>query len=124
MSKVTKIMLQLNVFHGVRIKGVLMGINKEQLIYDETDLESSDQVGANILGTSGAKVSSTTVSGKEALDVFSVDKVDWDEIATTFPSITTELYTYKKNSVTVQTILVTYLDNTKKTIVSLNKTRI
>lgn len=101
-----------------------MGINKEQLIYDETDLESSDQVGANILGTSGAKVSSTTVSGKEALDVFSVDKVDWDEIATTFPSITTELYTYKKNSVTVQTILVTYLDNTKKTIVSLNKTRI
>ena len=101
-----------------------MGISKEQLIYDETDLESSDQVGANILGTSGAKVSSTTVSGKEALDVFSVDKVDWDEIATTFPSLITELYTYKKNSVTVQTILVTYLDNTKKTIISLQKTRI
>ena len=101
-----------------------MGISKEQLIYDETDLESSDQVGANILGTSGAKVSSTTVSGKEALDVFSVDKVDWDEIATTFPSLITELYTYKKNSVTVQTILVTYLDNTKKTIISLQKTRV
>jgi hypothetical protein len=102
-----------------------MGINKEQLVYDESDLDSSDQVGANILGTSGIKVSSTPIkNGKEALDVFPADKVDWDEIGTTFPTASSELYTYKKNSVTVQTILVTYQDNTKKTIISLQKTRL
>jgi hypothetical protein len=49
--------------------------------------------------------------------------VDWDEINTTFPENNQELYTYKKNSNTVQTVLVTYLDTTKKSIISISKTR-
>lgn len=52
------------------------------------------------------------------------DKVDWDEFTTTFPSPITEIYTYKKNSVTVMTVSVTYETNAKKTIIALQKTRV
>ena len=100
-----------------------MSINKDQLIFDEDDIQSSDQVGSHIIGNSGTKVSSTSInSTKEAIDV-AINGLYWDEITTTFPDVTQELYTYKKNSTTVQTVLVTYLDSTKKTIVSLQKTR-
>ena len=30
-------------------------ITKDKLIYDESDLQNSDQVGANIIGSSGTK---------------------------------------------------------------------
>ena len=46
----------------------------------------------------------------------------WDEIITTLPSNTTELYTYKLNSVIVQTILVTYQTASKSLIISIQKT--
>ena len=49
--------------------------------------------------------------------------VEWDEIVTTFPSTTQELYTYKKNNVTVQTVLVTYQNTDKKAIILMQKTR-
>jgi hypothetical protein len=49
--------------------------------------------------------------------------VEWDEIVTTFPSTTQELYTYKKNNVTVQTVLVTYQNTDKKSIILMQKTR-
>lgn len=102
-----------------------MTISKDKLIYDESDLQSSDQVAANLLASGGKRVTSTEVSGgKEALDVAIVNTLAWDEIATTFPSDTTELFTYKNNTVPVQTVLVTYQDNTKKVIVSLQKTRL
>jgi hypothetical protein len=51
------------------------------------------------------------------------DDVSWDEISTTFPEANKDLYTYKKNSQTVQETLVTYADSTKKQIVSVQKTR-
>jgi hypothetical protein len=53
-----------------------------------------------------------------------VAEVSWDEIATTFPEENKELYTYKNNSVAVQEVLVTYVDGTKKQIVSIQKTRL
>jgi len=53
-----------------------------------------------------------------------VAEVSWDEISTTFPEENKELYTYKNNSVAVQEVLVTYVDNTKKQIVSIQKTRV
>jgi hypothetical protein len=53
-----------------------------------------------------------------------VAEVSWDEISTTFPEENKELYTYKNNSVAVQEVLVTYVDGTKKQIVSVQKTRI
>lgn len=103
----------------------MTGISKDKLIFDSEDLQGSDQVGANLVGTNGSKVSSTTTpNGKEALDVVVADKVEWNEIATTFPSDSSDLFTYKKDSVPVQTILVTYQDNTKKVIISIVKTRI
>lgn len=49
--------------------------------------------------------------------------VDWDEITTTFPATNQELYTYKKNSVTVQTVLVTYENGSKSVILSMVRTR-
>lgn len=49
--------------------------------------------------------------------------VEWDEILTTFPTTTQELYTYKKNGSTVQTVLVTYQNTDKKAIIYMQKTR-
>jgi len=49
--------------------------------------------------------------------------VDWDEITTTFPATNQELYTYKKNSVTIQTVLVTYENGSKSVILSMVRTR-
>lgn len=47
--------------------------------------------------------------------------VDWDEIITTFPSSNQELFTYKKNSVTVQTVLITYQNDSKKVITHMQR---
>lgn len=49
--------------------------------------------------------------------------VEWDEIVTTFPSVTQELYTYKKNNEIVQTVAVTYQNSDKKAIIYMQKTR-
>jgi hypothetical protein len=49
--------------------------------------------------------------------------VEWDEIVVTFPSSTQDLFTYKKNSLTVQTVLVEYSSTDKKTIIYMQKTR-
>ena len=49
--------------------------------------------------------------------------VNWDEITTTFPSTVEELYTYKKDSVIIQTVLVTYDTSAKKTILSMVRVR-
>lgn len=53
-------------------------LSKDKLVFDEADLASSDQVGSHIIGSSGAKVTSTSVGGgKEALDVF-ISGIDLD----------------------------------------------
>lgn len=49
--------------------------------------------------------------------------VIWDEIQTTFPSTTTELYSYKLNGTLVQTMLVYYQDSTKRIISNVERTR-
>jgi hypothetical protein len=49
--------------------------------------------------------------------------VDWDEIVTSFPDVHQELYTYKLNSETVQTVLVSYQSESKKTILYMQRTR-
>ncbi len=49
--------------------------------------------------------------------------VVWDSMVTTFPSITSELYTYRFDSVIVQTVLVTYTTAQKNIISSIQKTR-
>jgi len=57
-----------------------------------------------------------------SLDV-NLDGVKWDEINVTFPSEIQELFTYILDSVTVQTVLVTYDSTQKKNIIKLEKTR-
>jgi hypothetical protein len=49
--------------------------------------------------------------------------VEWDTIETTFPNNHQDLFTYKLNSSIVQTVLVTYDSNNKKTIILVQKTR-
>lgn len=46
-----------------------MSLTKQQLIFDEASLATSDQVGAHILGTGDAKITSTDVGGEESLNV-------------------------------------------------------
>lgn len=66
--------------------------------------------------------SSVSISADAALPIEPAG-VDWDEIVTTFPSNTQELYTYKKSATTVQTVLVTYQNADKKTILNMTRTR-
>ncbi len=65
---------------------------------------------------------SVAVSFDEALDV-NIEGVEWDEIVTTFPATNQELFTYKLETVIVQTVLVTYETDQKKTIIKIEKTR-
>lgn len=64
------------------------------------------------------------IEGKTAVRTHTTieGQASWDEIVTTFPSNASELYTYKKESAVVQTVLVTYQDTTKKVIVNITKT--
>lgn len=50
-------------------------------------------------------------------------EVPWDNLQTTFPSITSELYTYRFDGQIVQTVLVTYTTAQKNIILSVQKTR-
>jgi hypothetical protein len=61
--------------------------------------------------------------GKFELNEVSND-AEWDAITTTFPSSTSELYTYTLSGDTVQTVLVTYQDTTKQQIISVQKSRL
>lgn len=79
-------------------------------------------IGVEILDGDGNSLTSTSVDGKTALDVSILGEVVWDEILTTFPSTSSELFTYKKNTVIIQTILVQYTAADKKTILSITKT--
>lgn len=53
-----------------------------------------------------------------------VDKPSWDELITTFPSTLTELHTYKRKNIVVQTVLITYTDSSRKRMASIQKTRL
>ena len=46
-----------------------MSLSKDRLIFDATAIGESDQTGAHLLGTGNAKVTSSTVGAKIALDV-------------------------------------------------------
>ena len=52
------------------------------------------------------------------------EEPDWDDFITSFPTSTTELHTYKKNTVIVQTILVTYQSASRTQIIRIQKTRV
>jgi hypothetical protein len=66
----------------------------------------------------------TDVYGKKSLNVVNSDEVVWDEIVTSFPDTTSELYTYRFEQNTVQTVLVTYANGSRSSILSVVKTRV
>jgi hypothetical protein len=94
-------------------------INSISIGYDGQDPIYKGQVLKNYI----FNVFSGQFELKEDLSNTNVE-VSWDEIATTFPADNKELYTYKKNAVAVQETLVTYVDGTRKQIVSVQKTRL
>ena len=47
-----------------------------------------------------------------------VSGIDYDEIAVTYPTTTTEVFTYKLSAVTIKTITVTYTDDIKNVLTS------
>ena len=58
-----------------------------------------------------------------SIGIASKQDPDWDNILTTKPTLTSELHTYKKNTITVMTVLVNYETSAKKDITSIVKTR-
>lgn len=51
-----------------------MGLSKDKLVFMESSIDSSDQVGAHLLGTGNAKIDSTVdVDAKDALNVHDAD---------------------------------------------------
>lgn len=76
-----------------------------------------------ITGKSGKPTVRVAYDGLAPLPV-ETSGVEWDEIVTTFPTDIQDLFTYKLNSITVQTVLVTYDSASKKTILQIQKTRL
>lgn len=60
---------------------------------------------------------------KEDLSSNTVEVI-WDEITTTFPTEHQELHTYKNNGTPVQEVLVTYFNESRNVITSVQKTRL
>lgn len=93
--------------------------------YVYNEMESTFEllpVGSAFVDADGNLITSSTVGDKQALDVMVAGQVVWDEILTTFPSETSELYTYKKDAALLQTVLVQYTAADKKIIISITKT--
>ena len=88
-------------------------------LYDYVTIECTTfESTTDLIRIVGSSFSNVSIADKQ-----NTTSVSWDEINTTFPTTISELYTYKYQSNTVQTILVTYDSTTKKTIVSVQKTR-
>lgn len=105
--------------HTVYNGNVLKDLHYNQ--YSATFETSPMNIGVTI---ADQQLTSTAVYDKQALDVNIADKVIWDSIETTFPDVYTDLFTYKKDGEAVQTVRVSYADDTKKVILLVEKTRI
>lgn len=68
-------------------------------------------------GSLGPQVAVTTEGDVNGL----LSGVQYDDIQATFPTSTTELYTYLKQTITVAQVEVTYSDSTKKTLIRARK---
>jgi hypothetical protein len=74
------------------------------------------------IGKDGKPAIGITVEQSDPIPVQTAG-VEWDEIITTFPTTNQDLFTYKRNTNIVQTVLVTYESSSKKTILHVLKTR-
>jgi len=92
--------------------------------FDAKEMENGSYRDASGFATRKTKIAVKIENSSSEPILVEASGVDWDLIETTFPSIITDLFTYKKNSITVQTVLVTYANSSKKVIISISKTRL
>lgn len=119
-TKVGEISLSYNEQGHIIYNGnVLKDLHYNQ--YSATFETSPMNIGVTI---ADQKLTSSTVYDKQALDVNIADQIVWDSIETTFPDLYTDLFTYKKDGEAVQTVRVSYADDTKKVIILVEKTRV
>jgi hypothetical protein len=79
---------------------------------------------ANVLKDGGADQIDFEANVLPSITVRVTENPDWDLMTSSFPSSVTELQTYRKNGITVQTILITYTTSSKNFISSIQKTRV
>jgi hypothetical protein len=79
---------------------------------------------ANVLKDGGADQVDFEANVLPGITVRVTENPDWDLMTSSFPSSVTELQTYRKNGITVQTILITYTNSSKNFISSIQKTRV
>lgn len=72
-------------------------LSKDKLIFDESFVSDSDQVGAHLLGSSSNKITSTTDGGKEGLDVYLLN----DSLAVTATDLDIRDITHVSDSIKV-----------------------
>lgn len=101
------------IYNGNKLKG---------LLYNPYTASFDSKPG--LIVADNKEITATEAYGKQSLDVNVVDEIKWDSIETTFPDLYTDLYTYKKDGLAVQTIRVNYQDSTKKIILLVEKTRL
>lgn len=53
-----------------------MGLSKDKLVFDSTDLAASDDVGAYVRSSNGTLITHTNVSGKDGLDVNVINDIN------------------------------------------------
>lgn len=91
--------------------------------FDTKEMENGSYRDASGFATRKTKIAVKIENSSSEPILVETAGIDWDLIETTFPSSSTELFTYKKNSITVQTVLVTYQNSSKNIITSISKTR-
>jgi hypothetical protein len=69
----------------------------------------------------GLSKTAVEIENQSGSPVIVSSNVAWDEVQITLPSQSQELFTYKKDSEAVMTVLVTYSDSSRKNILSINK---
>jgi hypothetical protein len=73
-----------------------------------------------IVDSDGVEIDVASESTLKSIAGFNIP--EFDEIIATYPNATTEVYTYKKSSVTVGTITVVFTTSSKDTLSSVTKT--
>lgn len=89
--------------------------------FDAREMENGSYRDASDVGERKTK-KAVQVENSPQEPVVVTTTVMWDKLQVSFPSANQEIYTYKKNSVTVMTVVITYENDSKKTIVDIDKT--
>jgi hypothetical protein len=125
-----------------------MTITKEQLVFDSTSPDSTDNIGAFVRSSDGTLITHTSNGSKKELDVhvdgvatdakldqtnISLSNIDskmpgsllsniqFDEIQVEYPVNNIERYKYYLNNVLSTTIEITYVDSTKRVLTRVRK---